>query len=101
LKRIAKNAAGFVLLLLDLFLISVAPLHHYPFLFSKTCAWQLPVYLSVSASVLAEGLVKLLVSSLVLAKSQYITFGVVSVSAETRHLVSVGLYVRYGEFGKH
>ena len=41
------------------------------------------VYLSVSA----EGVVKLLVS----VESQFITFGLVSVPAETRNLVSVGL----------
>ena len=76
----AKNAAGSVglLLLLDLFLICVA-LHHYPCLFNRTksCVWHLPVYLSVSASVSAE--------------SQFMTFGRVSVSAETRNSISVGL----------
>src|SRR6218665_1831694 len=81
----AKNAAGSVglLLLLDLFLISVA-LHHYPCLFNRTksCVWQLLVYLS------AEGVVKLSVS----AESQFMTFGRVLVSAETRNSVSVGLY---------
>src|SRR6218665_1094786 len=88
----AKNAAGSVglLLLLDLFLISVA-LHHYPCLFNRTksSVWQLLVYLSVSASVSAEGVVKL--SASVSAESQFMTFGRVSVSAETRNSVSVGL----------
>src|SRR6218665_2591969 len=86
----AKNAAGSVglLLLLDLFLICIA-LHHYPCLFNRTksCVWHLPVYLSVSASVSAESVVKLSVS----AESQFMTFGGVSVSAETRNSVSVGL----------
>src|SRR6218665_302473 len=90
-RRNAKNAAGSVglLLLLDLFLISVV-LHYYPCLFNRTksCVWQLPVYLLVSASVSAEGVVKLSVS----AESQFMTFGRVSVSAETRNSVSVGLY---------
>jgi len=71
----AKNAAGSVglLLLLDLFLISVA-LDHYPCLFNRTksCVWQLLVYLSVSASVSAEGVVKL--SASVSAESQFMTF---------------------------
>src|SRR6218665_1218302 len=71
-------------------LISVA-LHHYPCLFNRTksCVWQLPVYLSVSASVSADGVVKL--SASVSAESQFTTFGQVSVSAETRNSVSVGL----------
>ena len=68
----AKNAAGSVglLLLLDLFLISVA-LDHYPCLFNRTksCVWQLLVYLSVSASVSAEGVVKL--SASVSVESQF------------------------------
>ena len=86
-RRNAKNAAGSVgLLLLDLFLICIA-LHHYPCLFNRTksCVWQCPVYLSVSVS--AEGVVKVSVS----AESQFTTFGRVSVSAETRNSVSVGL----------
>src|SRR6218665_2543828 len=90
----AKNAAGSVglLLLLDLFLISVA-LDHYPCLFNRTksCVWQLLVYLSLSASVSAEGVVKLSASVSVSAESQLITFGRVSVSAETRNSLSVGL----------
>ena len=59
-RRNAKNAVGSVLLLLDLFLISVA-LQHYPCLFyrTKSCVWHLPVYLSVSASVSADGVIKL------------------------------------------
>src|SRR6218665_1358179 len=67
-------------------LISVA-LHHYPCLFNRTksCVWQLPCYLSVSA----DGVVKLSVS--VSAESQFTTFGQLSVSAETRNSVSVGL----------
>src|SRR6218665_1568387 len=71
-RRNAKNAAGSVglLLLLDLFLISVV-LHHYPCLFNraKSCVWQLPVYLSASVS--AEGVVKL--SASVSAESQFMT----------------------------
>ena len=46
-------------------------------------------YLSVSDSVSAESVVKLSVS--VPAESQFTTFGRVSVSAETRNSVSVGL----------
>src|SRR6218665_3820323 len=82
-----------LLLLLDLFLISVA-LDHYPCLFNRTmsCIWQLLVYLSVSASVSAEGAVKLSASVLFSAESQFMTFGRVSVSAETRNSLSVGLY---------
>src|SRR6218665_1935775 len=82
-----------LLLLLDLFLISVA-LDHYPCLFNRTmsCVWQLLVYLSVSASVSAEGVVKL--SASVSAESQFMTFGRVSVSAETRNSLSVGLYLK-------
>ena len=40
-RRIAKNPASSVILLLDLFLLSVA-LHHYPGLFNRTksCVWQ-------------------------------------------------------------
>src|SRR6218665_3769879 len=77
-----------LLLLLDLFLISVA-LDHYPCLFNRTmsCVWQLLVYLSVSA----EGVVKLSFSISVSAESQFMTFGRVSVSAETRNSLSVGL----------
>src|SRR6218665_880718 len=93
-RRNAKNAAGSVglLLLLDLFVTSVV-LHHYPCLFNRTksCVWQLPVYLSASVS--AEGVVKLSASVSVSAKSQFMTFGRVSVSAETRNSVSVGLYL--------
>src|SRR6218665_3514747 len=76
-----------LLLLLDLFLNSVA-LDHYPCLFNRTmsCVWQLLVYLSVSA----EGVVKL--SASVSAESPFMTFGRVSVSAETRNSLSVGLY---------
>jgi len=92
----ANNAAGSVglLLLLDLFLISVA-LQHYPCLFNRTksCVWHLPVYLSLSASVLAEGVVKLSAPVSVSAESQFMTFG--RVSAETINSVSVGLYVAY------
>src|SRR6218665_3531225 len=92
----ANNAAGSVglLLLLDLFLISVA-LHHYPCLFNRTKSWvwHLPVYLSVSASVSAEGVVKLSAPVSVSAESQFMTFGRVSVSAETINSVSVGLYL--------
>src|SRR6218665_2664131 len=86
----AKNAAGSagLLLLLDLFLISVA-LQHYPCLFNRTksCVWYLPVYLSVSA----EDVVELSASVSVSAESQFMTFGRGSVSAETRNSVSVGL----------
>src|SRR6218665_3018493 len=80
-----------LLLLLGLFLISVA-LDHYPCLFNRTmsCVWQLLVYLSASVS--AEGAVKLSASVSVSAESQYMTFGRVSVSAETRNSLSVGLY---------
>jgi len=92
-RRSAKNAAGSVglQLFLDLFLISVV-LHHYPCLFNRTksCVWQCPVYLSVSVSV--EGVVKLSVS--VSAESQFMTFSRVSVSAETKNSVSVGLYFK-------
>ena len=93
-RRNATNAVGSVLLLLDLFLISVA-LHHYPCLFNRTesCVWQLPIYLSVSASVSAECVVKLSASVSVSVESQFTIFGRVSVSAETRNSVSVGLYM--------
>jgi hypothetical protein len=46
--------------------------------------YRISVYLSVSA----EGVVKLSVS----AESQFITFGMVSVLAETKNVVSVSLY---------
>ena len=92
-RRNAKNAAGSVglPLLLDLFLITVT-LYHYPCLLNRTksCVWQLPVYLSVSVS--AEGVVKLSASVSASAESQFMTSGRVSVSAETRNSVSVGLY---------
>src|SRR6218665_1246822 len=87
-----NGSAGSVglLLLLDLFLISVA-LQHYSCLFNmtKSCVWHLPVYLSASVS--AEGVVKLSAPVSVSAESQFMTFGRVLVSAETRNSVSVGL----------
>ena len=46
----------------------------------------------VSASVSAESGVKLSVSVLVSAESNCLTFGLVSVSAETENSLSVGLY---------
>ena len=46
---------------------------------------------SVYFSVSAEVVVKLLVSASVSAESQCIIFGMVSFSAETKNLVSVGL----------
>ena len=70
-----------LLLLLDLFLIGVA-WHHYPCLFNRTksCVSQLPVYLSVSASVSAEGVVKLSASVSDSAESQFMTFYLASVA---------------------
>src|SRR6218665_3575317 len=54
-------------------LIGVA-LRHYPCLFNRTksCVWQLPVYLSVSASVSAECVIKL---SAPVSVSAHIHFG--------------------------
>src|SRR6218665_1307755 len=65
-----------LLLLLGLFLISVA-LDHYPCLFNRTmsCIWQLLVYLWVSVWVSAEGAVNLWASVSFSAERQFMTFG--------------------------
>src|SRR6218665_996541 len=89
-KAQCKESCRFCIITSRFVLISVA-LHHYPCLFNRTksCVWQLLVYLSASVS--AEGVVKLSAPVSVSAESQFITFGLVSVSAETRNLVVVGL----------